>query len=151
MVSTIGNIPFSFLRITVYNIIIYYMSGLSWSAGDFFTYEIFIKPFHLLYVEINMANTSFPVQIYVAYLTVQGLFWTRGCLFVNFNASFRFSVVRLPNTIQYFGYTIPVSQMKRWLFCIVSIAARIRTVYLPDDSTCSFISIRCLVVRRLIR
>ena len=39
----------------------------------------------------------------------------------NFDFAFRLAVFFVPNMIVYTGYMIPVFQMKRWLFWIVSI------------------------------
>ena len=41
--NTVADIPFSAVRILVYNIIIYFMTGLSRSAGGFFTFELFVR------------------------------------------------------------------------------------------------------------
>ena len=41
--NTLSDIPFSAIRIFVYNIIIYFMSNLSRSAGGFFTYHLFVS------------------------------------------------------------------------------------------------------------
>ena len=40
--NTIADMPFSFVRILVYNIIIYFMTGLYRGAGAFFTFELFV-------------------------------------------------------------------------------------------------------------
>ena len=45
--NTLADIPFSAVRILIYNIIIYFMSGLKRSAGGFFTYHLFVREFHL--------------------------------------------------------------------------------------------------------
>ncbi|KAI0660568.1 ABC-2 type transporter-domain-containing protein [Cubamyces menziesii] len=95
--NTLSDIPFSAIRIFVYNIIIYFMSNLSRSAGGFFTYHLFI---------------------YMAFLTMQGFFRTFGVMCTNFDSAFRLAVFFIPNMILYAGYMIPVFQMKRWLFWI---------------------------------
>lgn len=41
----------------------------------------------------------------------------------NFDSAFRLATFFIPNMIQYAGYMIPVFQMKRWLFWIVSFLA----------------------------
>ena len=51
---------------------------------------------------------------------MQGFFRSFGLLCSNFDSAFRLATFFVPNMIQYIGYMIPVSQMKRWLFWIVS-------------------------------
>lgn len=67
-------------------------------------------------------------QIYTAFLSMQGFFRTFGIMCTNFDSAFRLATFFIPNMIQYAGYMIPVFQMKRWLFWIVSIAK-------ADDTT----------------
>ena len=40
--NTLSDIPFSAVRTFVFNIIVYFMSGLSRTAGGFFTYHLFV-------------------------------------------------------------------------------------------------------------
>ena len=56
----------------------------------------------------------------MAFLTMQGFFRTFGVMCTNFDSAFRLAVFFIPNMILYAGYMIPVFQMKRWLFWIVS-------------------------------
>lgn len=111
-----ADIPFSAVRVFVFNVIVYFMPDL-WvislnlasvlpdfvlrarSAGGFFTFHLFV---------------------YVTYLAMQGFFRTFGLLCINFDSAFRLATFFLPNMIQYTGYMIPIFQMKRWLFWIVS-------------------------------
>ncbi|KIP11760.1 hypothetical protein PHLGIDRAFT_114337 [Phlebiopsis gigantea 11061_1 CR5-6] len=95
--NTLADVPFSLVRILVYNIIIYFMTGLYRGAGAFFTFELFV---------------------YLAYLAMQGFFRSFGLMFSSFHTAFRMSAIFVPNMIQYTGYMIPVAQMKRWLFWI---------------------------------
>ncbi|KAI0830812.1 ABC-2 type transporter-domain-containing protein [Trametes gibbosa] len=95
--NTLSDMPFSAVRILIYNIIIYFMSNLARSAGGFFTYHLFI---------------------YLGFLTMQGFFRTFGIMCTNFDSAFRLATFFIPNMIQYGGYMIPVFQMKRWLFWI---------------------------------
>ncbi|TFY58327.1 hypothetical protein EVG20_g8195 [Dentipellis fragilis] len=96
--NTVADLPFSAIRILMYDIIIYFMSGLARSsAGGFFT-------FHLLN--------------YMAFLAMQGFFRSVGLLCSDFNTALRTAVVFFPNFVIYVGYMIPVTQMKRWLFWI---------------------------------
>ncbi len=96
--NTLADIPFSAIRILIYDIIIYFMTNLARSAGGFFT-------FHL----IN----------YVAFLTMQGFFRTIGLFFSSYHTAFRVLVSIFPNLVLYAGYMVPIHQMKRWLFWIV--------------------------------
>ncbi|KDQ63067.1 hypothetical protein JAAARDRAFT_119769 [Jaapia argillacea MUCL 33604] len=95
--NTLADIPFSGIRVLLYDIIIYFMSGLSRTAGGFFTFHLFN---------------------YLAFLAMQGFFRTFGLLCSNFDSAFRLAVFFVPNMIEYAGYMIPVFQMKRWLFWI---------------------------------
>ena len=111
-----ADIPFSALRVFIFDVIVYFMPDL-WvtsldlsftlsdflhrarSAGGFFTFHLFV---------------------YMTYLAMQGFFRTFGLLCINFDSAFRLATFFLPNMIQYTGYMIPTFQMKRWLFWIVS-------------------------------
>lgn len=95
--NLLSDMPFSAVRIFVYNVVIYFMTGLHRSAGAFWT-------FHLI--------------SYMTFLSMQGFFRTFGLCFQNFDTAFRMSVIFFPNIVQYSGYLIPVFQMKRWLFWI---------------------------------
>ncbi|KAF8899244.1 ABC-transporter [Infundibulicybe gibba] len=97
LANTLSDVPFSAVRILVFNIIVYFMSGLHPSAGAFWT-------FHL----IN----------YTAYLVMQGFFRTFGLMCHDFHSAFRLAVFFIPNFVEYAGYMIPVASMKRWLFWI---------------------------------
>ncbi|KAH0837832.1 pleiotropic drug resistance ABC transporter [Lanmaoa asiatica] len=92
-----ADIPFSALRVLIFNVIVYFMPDLARSAGGFFTFHLFV---------------------YTTYLAMQGFFRTLGLLCVNFDSAFRLATFFLPNMIQYTGYMIPTFQMKRWLFWI---------------------------------
>jgi hypothetical protein len=87
--------PFSAVRLFIYNTAIYFMTGLHRSAGAFWT-------FHLIG--------------YTTFLTLQGFFRTFGLCFQNFDTALRMSVIFVPSIIQYSGYLIPEFLMKRWLF-----------------------------------
>ena len=97
--NALADLPFSATRILIYDIIIYFMSHLERSAGGFFT-------FHL----IN----------YTTFLAMQGFFRTIGLFFSNYFSAYRVAVSIFPNLILYAGYMVPINQMKRWLFWIVS-------------------------------
>ncbi|TFK26772.1 ABC-transporter [Coprinopsis marcescibilis] len=95
--NLLADIPFSAIRVLLFNIPVYFMSGLDRSAGAFFTFHLFN---------------------YVGFLVMQSFFRTFGLICFDFNAAFRLAVFFIPNFIQYCGYTIPVVSMKRWLFWI---------------------------------
>lgn len=122
-----SDIPFSLTRITMYNIIIYFMTHLSRNGGAFWT-------FHL--------------TTYLAFLTMQGFFRTFGLLATNFDVAFRVATIFLPNIIQYTGYMIPVAQMKRFLFWIVSVFSTLRVIIHHDLIWCSITSTLYLIVSR---
>jgi ABC-2 type transporter len=106
--------PFSASRILIYDIIIYFMSRLARSAGGFFTFHLFN---------------------YTLLLTTQSFFRLIGLFCSDFNVAFRVTVFFFPNLVIYVGYMVPLDQMKRWLFWIVSRRA-IRVVMLRLTNTC---------------
>lgn len=79
------------------------MPHLSRSAGGFFTFHLFT---------------------YVAFLAMQGFFRTMGLLCSNFDSAFRIATFFVPNMVSYCGYQVPIFEMKRWLFWIVSLSVR---------------------------
>ncbi|KAG6911302.1 hypothetical protein DXG01_002141 [Tephrocybe rancida] len=97
LANTFSDLPFSASRVFLFNLIVYFLSGLHSSAGGFFTFHLFN---------------------FVAYLSMQGFFRTFGLICSNFDSAFRLAVFFIPNFIQYAGYIIPVDSMKRWLFWI---------------------------------
>ena len=66
LANTLADLPFSAVRVLLFDIIVFFMSGLSRSAGSFFTYHLFN---------------------YLAYLCMQGFFRTFGQLCRNFDVS----------------------------------------------------------------
>lgn len=74
--NTLSDLPFSASRILVFNIIVYFMSGLHRSAGAFFTFHLYN---------------------YIAYLVMQGFFRTFGLICFNFDSAFRLAVFFIPN------------------------------------------------------
>jgi len=94
---TLAGIPFSAVKVFVFNLIVYFLAGLHRSAGGFFTFHLFS---------------------YMSYLSIQGLFRTFGLICFNFESAFRLASFIMPNFILYLGYMIPLQKMKRWLFWI---------------------------------
>ena len=76
LANTAADLPFSGSRVLIFNIIVYFLSGMHRSAGAFFTFHLFN---------------------YVAYLAMQGFFRTFGLLCVNFDAAFRLAILFIPN------------------------------------------------------
>jgi len=98
LANTLADIPFSAVKILIYDIIIYFMVGLYRSAGAFFTFHLFN---------------------YLTYLVLQSLFRAFGLFFSNADTAFRIGVLFLPTSVLYSGFMIPVFAMKRWLFWLV--------------------------------
>ncbi|KAJ3545283.1 hypothetical protein NMY22_g2500 [Coprinellus aureogranulatus] len=92
-----ADLPFSSVRILLFNIIVYFMTGLHRSAGAFFTFHLFA---------------------YLAYLTLQAFFRMFGLICFSFDSAMRLAVFFIPNFIIYSGFMIPVDSMKRFLFWI---------------------------------
>ncbi|TFK26774.1 ABC-transporter [Coprinopsis marcescibilis] len=97
LANLLADLPFSAIRVLIYNVPVYFLSGLHRSAGAFFTFHLFN---------------------YVAFLSMQALFRLFGFICFDPNSAFRLAVFCIPNFVQYCGYTIPVLDMKRWLFWI---------------------------------
>jgi len=74
--NTLADMPFSALRVLLFNIIVYFMSGLHRSGGAFWTFHLFN---------------------YLAYLVMQGFFRTFGLMCFNFDSAFRLAVFFIPN------------------------------------------------------
>ncbi len=76
LANTIADLPFSAVRVLIFNIIVYFMTNLNRSAGGFFTFHLFN---------------------YVAYLSMQGFFRTFGLVCKNFDVAFRLGTFFIPN------------------------------------------------------
>jgi len=97
--NMLADIPFSATRIFIYNVIIYFMTGLNLSGRGFWTY-------HLV--------------VYLIFLVMQAFFRAFGLVFHDFDTAFRISVVFFMHILQYAGVWVPFTAMKRWLLWIVS-------------------------------
>jgi len=95
--NLLADIPFSALRILMFDIIVYFLAGFHRSAGAFFTFHLFN---------------------YMAYLAMQAFFRTFGLICFSFESAFRLAVFFIPNFVQYTGYLLDVNSMPRWLFWI---------------------------------
>jgi len=76
LANVLSDLPFSASRVFLFDIVVYFLSGLHRSAGAFWTY-------HLLN--------------YVCFLCMQGLFRTLGLLCSKFQSAFRLAVFFIPN------------------------------------------------------
>ncbi|TFY71815.1 hypothetical protein EVG20_g1190 [Dentipellis fragilis] len=95
--NTLADLPFSAVRLFLYDVIVYFMAHLYRNGGGFWTFHLFN---------------------YLAFIAMQGFFRSFGLLCSNYDAAFRLSSFFIPNLILYTGYMIPVNEMKRWLFWI---------------------------------
>jgi ATP-binding cassette subfamily G (WHITE) protein 2 (SNQ2) len=77
--NTFADIPFSFAKIIIFNIIVYFMTDLARNAGGFWTFHLFS---------------------YMAFLAMQGFFRTIGLLCVDIFTAFRLAVFCVPNMVQ---------------------------------------------------
>lgn len=97
--NALSDLPFSAVRLLLYNAIVYFMANLHRSWGAFWTFHLFS---------------------YMAFLSIQALFRTLGFFFSSYDAAFRMGGFLVTGLAFFTGYLIPVQQMKRWLFWVVS-------------------------------
>jgi len=97
--NALSDLPFSAVRLLIYNVIVYFMANLHRSWAAFWTFHLFS---------------------YMAFLSIQGLFRTLGFFFSSFDAAFRMGGCLVTGLAFSTGYLIPVQEMKRWSFWIVS-------------------------------
>ena len=76
LANLLADMPFSAVRILLFNIIVYFMSGLHRSAGAFFTFHLFN---------------------YLGFLVMQSFFRFFGLICSDFNSAFRLAVFFIPN------------------------------------------------------
>ncbi|KAH9999357.1 P-loop containing nucleoside triphosphate hydrolase protein [Russula vinacea] len=93
--NALSDLPFSIVRVLVYDVIIYFMANLRRSGDAFWTFHLFN---------------------YVVFLSIQGLFRTLGFVFSSYDAAFRLGAFLVTSLVLSTGYLIPVHEMKRWLF-----------------------------------
>jgi len=74
--NTLASMPFSATKIFLFNIVVYFLTGLHRSAGAFWTFHLFS---------------------YLAYLAIQGLFRTLGLFCFSFESAFRVATFYIPN------------------------------------------------------
>jgi ABC-type multidrug transport system permease subunit len=97
--NALSELPFSAVRVLLFDVIVYFMANLHRSGDAFWTFHLFN---------------------YMAFLSIQGLFRTLGYLFSSYDAVFRLGAFLITGLVFFTGYLIPVQQMKRWLFWLVS-------------------------------
>lgn len=97
--NAFSDLPFSIIRVLVYDIIVYFMANLYRSGDAFWTFHLFN---------------------YMAFLSIQGIFRTLGFFFSSYDAAYRLGAFLVTGLVFYTGYLIPVNQMKQWLSWIVS-------------------------------
>ncbi|KAF8758293.1 ABC transporter [Rhizoctonia solani] len=95
--QTITDIPLTSIRILLFCIIIYFMTGLERSAGAFFTFYLFT---------------------YTTFLAMTAFFRLIGIICTGYDVAARLAAVLITLMVIYAGYMIPVYSMKRWLFWI---------------------------------
>lgn len=91
----IADIPFAITNNLVFSLPIYFMSGLSRSAGAFFTFYLYVV---------------------FGYLSLATFFRFLGNLCSSYDVAARLAAVIVSIFVLYCGYLIPVFSMKRWLF-----------------------------------
>lgn len=74
--NTLADLPFSALRVLLFNIVVYFLAGLYRSPGAFFTFHIFN---------------------YTAFVAMQGFFRSFGLICSNFDTAFRLATFFIPN------------------------------------------------------
>ncbi|KAK0517911.1 ATP-binding cassette transporter snq2, partial [Tilletia horrida] len=95
-----ADIPFSFPRVLLFSIILYFMCGFASGAGSFF---------------------AFFITVYVSFLAMASLFRVFGTVCQNFDVAARVAAVIITALVLFAGYTIPRDAMKRWLYWITYI------------------------------
>ncbi|KIJ54162.1 hypothetical protein M422DRAFT_25123 [Sphaerobolus stellatus SS14] len=99
--NLLADLPFSAVRIFIFDVVVYFMAGLARNAGAFFIFHLFM---------------------YLTFLTMQGFFRLFGSVCTNASFALRWANLFVPNFITYAGYFQPPSRMQRWLFWIYYIS-----------------------------
>ncbi|EGY21389.1 brefeldin A resistance protein [Verticillium dahliae VdLs.17] len=92
-----ADIPVIFFQVSVFSIVLYFMVGLTSSAGAFFTFWVIL-------IAITFCMTAF--------------FRAIGASFPNFDAASKVSGFMIMTTVLYAGYQIQYSQMHPWFIWI---------------------------------
>lgn len=95
--SLVADIPITFAVDVVFSIMIYFMGGLTYNGGAFFTFFAIIYAYHL-------ASMS--------------MFRTVGAVCPNFDVTSRLATLFIPNMVLYSGYFLQEPNMRRWSFWI---------------------------------
>ncbi|KAE8244585.1 hypothetical protein A4X13_0g6466 [Tilletia indica] len=92
-----ADIPFSFPRILLFALILYFMTGLARTAGAFF---------------------AFFITVYVTFLAMTSLFRVFGTVCQSYDVAARLASIVITTLVLFAGYVIPRQGMARWLFWI---------------------------------
>ncbi|CAD6982083.1 unnamed protein product, partial [Tilletia controversa] len=92
-----AEIPFSFPRILIFSIILYFMTGLVREAGAFF---------------------AFFITVYVTFLAMTALFRIFGTVCQSYDVAARLASIIITALVLFAGYVIPRNAMARWLYWI---------------------------------
>lgn len=97
LASTLADAPLNSAKILMFCIVIYFLTGLSQSAGAFFTFYIIVL---------------------AGFFSLAALFRLLGTLCSSFDIVARLAAIVITTLVLYSGYLVPVFSMKRWLFWI---------------------------------
>ncbi|CAD6951921.1 unnamed protein product [Tilletia caries] len=92
-----AEIPFSFPRILIFSIILYFMTGLVREAGAFF---------------------AFFITVYITFLAMTALFRIFGTVCQSYDVAARLASIIITALVLFAGYVIPRNAMARWLYWI---------------------------------
>lgn len=97
MANSISDIPFSFLKIFCFSLVLYMMAGLVRTADAFLTFFILV---------------------YVTFMALSSFFRFLGAISFSFDTAARMASALVMSMVLYSGYMIPEHAMKRWLVWI---------------------------------
>ena len=97
LAGLVADIPVTFAIDAIFSIMIYFMGGLDYNGGAFWT---------------------FFAIIYVYHLASMSMFRTVGAVCPNFDVTSRLATLFIPNMVLYSGYFLQQPNMRRWSFWI---------------------------------
>jgi ABC-type multidrug transport system ATPase subunit len=92
-----ADVPLGVPRLTAFSLIVYFMAGLHYSAGAFFT---------------------FLINVIIAYYAFRALFALFGTVCESYDVAARLAAVIIVSLVVFAGYVAPRDAMPRWLFWI---------------------------------
>lgn len=114
LANTIADIPFSTVRILLYNIIAYFMTGLYRNGGAFWTFHLLI---YTAFLTMQGMRLDCPHRLrHILNAIRTGFFRTIGVLCPSFDSAFRLAALLVPNMVLYAGYIIPRKSMHKYIF-----------------------------------